>query len=112
MTKDIASDEVIITYKQINHIKERHPNDYERFARLFKDIIADPDYIIEGNKPNTAMLLKEIELDGQKLKLILRLKTSTDPAEMKNSIVTFQHIDDKRYLRYTRNANVLYSKAP
>ena len=112
VTKDIASDEVIITYKQINHIKERHPNDYERSARFFKDIITDPDYIIEGNKPNTAMLLKEIELDGQNLKLILRLKTSNDPAEDKNSIITFQHIRNKEWSRVVRNLNVLYRKAP
>lgn len=29
ITDDIVSDEVIITYVQIKHIQERHPNDYE-----------------------------------------------------------------------------------
>ena len=32
VTKDIMTDEVIITETQIRHIKERHPNDYERFS--------------------------------------------------------------------------------
>ena len=34
ITDDISVDEVIITDKQIQHIKERHPNDYERFAEF------------------------------------------------------------------------------
>lgn len=110
VTADIASDDVIITDEQIKHIKERHPEDFELFASFFAEMIRDPDYIIEANKPNTALVLKEIELDGRKLKLILRLKTSLDPAEYKNSIITFQHISDKRYLRYVHNATVLYKK--
>ena len=33
VTTDIATDEVIITDNQIQHIKDRHPNDYERFSQ-------------------------------------------------------------------------------
>lgn len=42
VTKDITTDEVIITSKQIEHIKERHPNDYERFSKYFKEIVEKP----------------------------------------------------------------------
>ena len=111
VTADIASDDVIITDEQIKHIKERHPEDFELFASFFAEMIRDPDYIIEANKPNTALVLKEIELDGRKLKLILRLKTSLDPADYKNSIITFQHIRDKEYRRVIRNLKILYQKA-
>ena len=110
VTADIASDEVIITDKQIEHIKERHPNDFESFASFMGEVIVNPDYIIEANKSNTALILKEIELDGRKLKLVLRLKTSLDPDEYKNSVITFQHINDKRYLRYINNAKILYKR--
>lgn len=110
VTEDISCDEVIITDKQIEHIKERHPGDFEKFAEYMKETIESPDYILEANKPNTALLLKEIVLDGRKLKLVLRLKTSSDPAEYKNSIITFQHISDKRYLRYVNNAKIIYKK--
>lgn len=74
ITDDISVDEVIITDKQIQHIKERHPNDYERFAEFFPQIIADPDYILEANKPNTAFVLKQIKKNNVKIQLILRLK--------------------------------------
>ena len=110
VTADIASDEVIITDEQIEHIKKRHPNDFETFASFFAEIINNPDYIVEANKPNTAVVLKEVELDGRNLKLILRLKTSQAPADYKNSIITFQNISDKRYSRYVRNAKILYKK--
>ena len=110
VTKDIASDDVIITDKQIEHIKERHPNDFELFAKFFAEMIRDPDYILEANKPNTAIVLKEVEVDGRKLKLILRLKTSADPAEYKTSIITFQHIREKEWRRVIRNIKILYSK--
>ena len=31
ITEDIITDEVIITDERIQHIRKRHPNDYERF---------------------------------------------------------------------------------
>ena len=53
VTEDIVTDEVIITDERIAHIKERHPNDYERFISYIAEILADPDYIIEANKEHT-----------------------------------------------------------
>lgn len=35
VTEDITTEEVIITDNQINHIKNRHPNDYENFSSYF-----------------------------------------------------------------------------
>ena len=110
ITDDISVDEVIITDKQIQHIKERHPNDYERFAEFFPQIIADPDYIVEANKPNTAFVLKQIKKNNVKIQLILRLKTSTDCENYKNSIITFLKIEQKKWDKYLRNKKVLYRK--
>lgn len=39
VTNDIITDEVIITDRQIQHIKDRHPNDYERFSKYFYEIV-------------------------------------------------------------------------
>lgn len=110
ITDDIVTDEVIISDTQIKHIQESHPNDFERFVNYFKNIVEDPDYILRANKPNTAMILKEIEENGEKTKLILRLQTSDDPKDFKNSIITFQKVQEKRYKRYLRNSEILYQK--
>lgn len=60
ISADIQTDDVIITEERIQHIKERHPNDYERYCGFLKEIVEQPDYIIETNKINTALILKEL----------------------------------------------------
>lgn len=110
VTNDIATKEVVITERQVQHIKARHPNDYERFAKHFHEIVEDPDYILEANKPNTAVILKEIKEDDEVFKTILRLATSTDPSGYKNSIITFMKIDKKDWARLLRNKIILYKK--
>lgn len=110
ITKDIWTDEVIITEQQIEHIKERHPNDYERFSRYFSEIVEAPDYIIESPKPNTALILKEIIKEGELFKTVLRLVASGDNPVYKNSIITFMKIDDKEWNRLLRNKKILYKR--
>lgn len=89
ITEDIRTDEVIITDERIAHIRERHPGDFERYLSYFNNIISNPDYILEANKPNTAFILKEIDDSGEKFEMILRLAISSDPEGNKNSIITF-----------------------
>ena len=108
VTDDITSDEVVITDNQVAHIKEHHPDDYERYFDHAKEIIESPDYILEANKPYTAFILKHISENGKNYQLILRLKTSADPTEYKNSIITFLKVEDKRYNRYLRTKKILY----
>ena len=110
ISTNIVTDEVIITDKQIQHIKERHPNDYECYGGYFKEIIEKPDYIIEANKPNTALVLKKIVENGQVFKLVLRIITLSEANAYKNSIITFMKIDDKEWNRLIRNKKILYRK--
>ena len=110
VTDDIITDEVIVTDIQIKHIQDRHPNDYEHFSKYFKNIVEMPDYIIESKKPNTALILKEIEEDNHIFKTVLRLATSGDNPTYKNSIITFMKIDAKEWNRLLRNKKILYKK--
>lgn len=110
ITEDIVTDEVIITDNQIQHIKERHPNDYEQFSKYFKEIIENPDYILKSNMPNTAFLLKHIINEEITAQLILRLQTSTDPDNYKNSIITFLKISQRKLDKYLRNKKILYRR--
>ncbi|MCF2701854.1 minor capsid protein [Enterocloster clostridioformis] len=111
ITEDIVTDEVIITDERIGHIKERHPNDYEKYCEYLKLIVEEPDYIVETKKPNTALILKEIkESNERQFKTVLRLTTSTDNPGFKNSIITFMKIDEKEWNRLLRNKLILYKK--
>ena len=110
ITEDIVTDEVVITDNQIGHIRERHPNDYERFSQYFSEIVSAPDYIIKANKENTAVILKEIVDRGEHFLTVLRLCTSAEPEGYKNSIITFLKIDQKRWNRYLRTKPILYKR--
>lgn len=100
ITDDITTDEVILTDKQVEHIKERHPNDYEQYFKYIKDIVENPDYIIRDAKPNTGFLLKEFIKKDKRFQLILRLHTSYDNKRYKNSIITFLKVSEKKYKQY------------
>ncbi|MGN0612441.1 MAG: PBECR2 nuclease fold domain-containing protein [Porcipelethomonas sp.] len=108
ITDDIKTDEVIITDERIRHIKIRHPDDYERYFRYMNEIISKPDYIIEANKPYTALILKAFSDGNEPFKTVLRLVTSTDDAAFKNSIITFMKINESEWKRLLRNKKILY----
>ena len=97
ITSDCITDEVIITDKQVEHIKQRHPNDYERYGKYLTRIVEDPDYIIEANRKNTALVLKEFVEGGEVFKTVVRLVTSMDDVNYKNSVITFMKIDNKEW---------------
>jgi len=103
--------DVVITERQLEHIKERHPPDYEQYIQYIPEILSDPDYILEANKPNSAVLVKRFLQDGKPFQLILRLKTSQDPEPYKNSVITFSRLHAKEYNRFIKNKKILYKKA-
>lgn len=106
---DVATDDVIITSERIEHIRARHPSDFDDYRKYFAEILQKPDYILES-KPYTAEVLKEISHNGKKCKLILRLQTSRDPEGRKNAIITFLHIRDSEWRRLLRNKKILYKR--
>lgn len=110
ITRDITTDEVILTNKQVEHIKERHPNDYEQYFKYFKEIVENPDYIIRDAKPNTGFLLKEFVEENKRFQLILRLHTTNDNKEYRNSIITFLKVGEKKYNQYLRNKEIVWKK--
>ena len=74
-----------------------------------KQIIESPDFIIEANKPNTGVLLKEFTENDEKFKLILKLATSGDTKGYKNSVISFWKIGNKTFNKVLKK-NILYKK--
>lgn len=108
--QDLVTDEVIITEQQILHIEEGHPGDYNRLAVYIPDVLQQPDYILRGNRPHTALVLKQISTPEMTAEVVLRLKVSGDPEEYKNSIITMWNISQKRFRRLLRQSEILYKK--
>lgn len=110
VTAGILTDAVIITDRQLEHIRERHPDDYAACEQWAAIMLQQPDYIIEANKPHTALVLKLIEENGKRYRLVLRIKTASDPQVYQNSIITFQKIKEKEWNRLLKNKIILYKK--
>ncbi|MDD6108434.1 MAG: PBECR2 nuclease fold domain-containing protein [Clostridiales bacterium] len=108
VSAEIVTDEVVMTEERIEHIRKRHPNDYERFCTYIPRMIAEPDYIVQANKANTAVILKEIKENGEKFKLILRIKMQHDPADYRNSVLSFWRIGDTTWRKTLKNKKILY----
>ena len=56
VSDNITEDDVIITEERISHIKERHLYDFEKYCDYLRKIVEEPDYIIQSNKSNTALI--------------------------------------------------------
>lgn len=110
VTEDIVTDEVIITDERIQHIKDRHPSDFEEFVDYIKYAIENPDYIVEANKPNTAVVLKTIEDVDKKIKLIVKIKSPSEPKDYKNSVISLWEIGDTTWRKMIKNKKILYKK--
>ena len=47
INRDIVTSDVVLVDERILHIREHHPNDYERYGRYMAEMILNPDYIIK-----------------------------------------------------------------
>lgn len=109
ITNDITTDEVIITDERIQHIKDRHPHDYEEIQPFIQEILNAPDYILEdSSRKNTGLILKQLSEDSSKVQMVLRLHTSTDEKGFKNSIISAWKISESRWRNYLKNKKILY----
>ena len=108
VSANIRTDEVVITDERIEHIRQRHPNDFERYAHYIGEMLERPQYILEDPVPNTAVILHEFMENDERFRLILKLAVMEDAEEKKNSIITFLKISEKKFKKYLRNKKVLY----
>lgn len=104
--KKIVTDEVIITYKQIEHINEERIGIYDKYKNELKNIITNPDYIIKDPKhKETGLIIKRYDKNA-----VVVLKLNTETEERKNSIITIWEIKDKRLDRYLLTHETIYKK--
>lgn len=108
VSRDITTRDVIITDERIDH-SNRHKNAYDKYGKYIAAALQHPDYIFEDNHPNTGVVVKRItDEQGKAFQIVLRLKTSTDNPDYKNSIISCWDISEARLNSYLRNKKVLY----
>ena len=110
IAENITTDEVIITDERIAH-SNLHNHAYDKYAEYIPDVLGDPDFAYRDKNPNTAVLIKRIEIDGNSLQLVLRLHVQGDAIGYKNSILSFWDISESRRQNYERNKEIIYRRS-
>ncbi len=108
---EVITEYVIITNERIEHIKEHHPGNYEEYSKYLKDIIENPDYVLEDNKnKDTILFLKTIKEKTKNIQIVVRLNTNKEEKSKQNSILTFWKIKNSTYRQLIRNKKNLWKK--
>ena len=110
ITTDFITDEVIITEEQLSHIREKHPEAYQDTLLYVKDVLDDPDYIFKDKKENSGIVVKKIINEEEHSLLVIKIITSKDNKDYKNSVITGWKITEKRLNNYISNKNIIYKK--
>ncbi|WP_277301190.1 hypothetical protein [Veillonella montpellierensis] len=100
---------LVLTDKSINHIKERHPNDYKDVIKDISNMVQSPDSIMIGNKPHTLIYMTR-NSRGHMYQVVIRLRDEGMSDEFQNSIITLNRVNEKRYKRYKKSREFIYKK--
>ena len=112
ISRNIATDDVIITDEQLDHIAAHHPEAYDQVLIELTNTIKYPDYILKDKKhDNTGIVIKKLTTEkGKHAFVVLRICTETNNGQYSNSIISGWKINQKRLDEYLRNAVILYKK--
>ena len=107
----ILTENVILTTERIEHIKEHHPGDYEKYGDYISEIINEPDYVLNDNKNiDTVLFMKTIDIEDKNIQLVIRLNTNKNESDKQNSILTLWKVKNKTYKQMIRNKEILWQK--
>lgn len=111
ITPDIATEYVIITQKQLDHIADHHPEAYNETLIELRTTLEDPEYIIkDASHINTGLVIRKLPLSENHAFIVLRVCTDTENGRLSNSIISAWKISQKRLDNYLRNKIILYKK--
>ena len=105
----LRTDEIIITNERIEHIKERHAEDYLLFEKYGKESVNSPDMIIKDTKKEgTVFMIKK--LPETNLNVVVRVALEREDSRLKNSVITFYRVREKNLQKLIKKHDLLYKK--
>ncbi len=109
ISESITTEEVIITDERVSH-SNLHQGAFDQYKQYIPQVLSDPDFIFRDKNPNTACLIRRIDVEGKNAQLVLRLHVQGDDPQYKNSILSFWDISDSRRENYERNKDIVYRR--
>lgn len=64
---------ILIGKSNIDHIKNRHPYEYDKYFDSIEDILSSPDYVGRNPKDNSVAYVKEYQLDSEFIRVAVRV---------------------------------------
>lgn len=105
----IQTDEIIVTNERLDHIKERHPEDFELFNLYGVESVTAPDMIIKDEKhEGTVFMIKK--LSETNLNVVVRVVLEVDELGRKNSVMTFYRIRERNLKKLLEKNKLLYKR--
>lgn len=103
--KMLITEEVILTDERLyEHILLFHEDEYKQLRPYIKNIIENPDYIVEDNRHMDTMIylkqVKEIEKNGW---VVIKLALGQDKEHNKNSIITMMKLNKRTWKQTIKN---------
>ena len=87
-----AGTPILLGESNINHMKESHPNDYEKYFPCLEDILAAPDYVNLNPKDHSIKYIKTIDEH-----VVVGVRVSTKGKVFARTIFTFEDWKFKQY---------------
>ena len=97
--KRVITEDVILTEERLyEHILLFHEDEYKQLRPYIKNIIENPDYIVEDNRHEDTMIyLKQIEDIGKNGRVVIKLALGQDEEHNKNSIITMMKLNKRTW---------------
>ncbi len=103
--KRVITEDVILTEERLyEHILLFHEDEYKQLRPYIKNIIENPDYIVEDNRHEDTMIyLKQIEDIGKNGRVVIKLALGQDEERNKNSIITMMKLNKRTWNQTIKN---------
>lgn len=108
----ILTSKVILTDERLyEHILVKHKDEYEQLKFYIKDIIENPDIILDDNRnKNTIILLKKIKVINKIGRVVIKIAVAQDKKHSKNSIITLMKLNDRTLEQTLKNRGKIIFK--
>ncbi len=94
------------------HILKYHKKEYEQLSQYIKDIIENPDIILDDNRnKDTIIMLKNISEIYKNGRVVIKIAVAEDNKHPKNSIITLMRLNDRTWKQTLKNrGNIIFEK--
>lgn len=86
---------IFIGEANINHMKEKHPIDFEKYGNQIREIIKNPTYLARNEKKQSIEFIKKYRISNEFVLVVVRVSRNNV-----NFVRTMYVMDEKKVKKY------------